>query len=59
MNENWNRVRAVAAAALSAVLVGVVGVSVLPTETASAAGVVVERQQPFGATTGREREEQA
>jgi hypothetical protein len=53
------RIRRVCAAALSAVMVGVVGISAIPSGTAQAAGVVVERHQPFGtpSTPPRERDD--
>jgi hypothetical protein len=52
------KIRRALGAVLSAVLVGVVGISVVPTETAQAAGVVVERHQPFGSSApARERDE--
>jgi hypothetical protein len=56
------RIRRIAAAGLSAVVIGIGGVGVLTPETAQAAGVVVDRHQAYGATTTkvppvRERDE--
>jgi hypothetical protein len=51
MSEIWKKVRVAAAATLSAVLVGIVGVGAIAPETAQAAGVVVDRHQPYGAAS--------
>jgi hypothetical protein len=48
-NLRRGKLRRAFAAVLSAVLVGVVGISAIPLETAQAAGVVVERHQSYGA----------
>jgi hypothetical protein len=58
-NLRSGKIRRAFAALVSAVLVGVVGISAIPTETAQAAGVVVERHQAFGTASmpARERDE--
>jgi hypothetical protein len=51
MSENTGRIPRIISAALSAALIGIVGVSAIAPETAQAAGVVVEHRTWGSSTT--------